>query len=153
MRGRVFGLSNYSVAIEFTKSKKFRLIHNFGAIIGTLLRGRKLALPSFYGANLLSAPELRARIADRVRLERRRTKLTQKDFAEKCGIPLRTFKRFEQGQCDSLEAFLRIVVAFERVVGLELLFPPKQAVVIEVRSPAAALERLQNRLAGRTSRK
>jgi transcriptional regulator with XRE-family HTH domain len=73
---------------------------------------------------------------------------SQKAFAEKCGIPLRTFKRFEQGECDSLEIFLRIVIIFERVVGLELLFPPKQAVVTEVRSPTIALERLKNRIAG-----
>jgi transcriptional regulator with XRE-family HTH domain len=112
-----------------------------------------MSLPGFHEIGLKTALELRTHIADRVRLERRKTGLSQQVFAEKCGIPLRTFKRFEQGECDSLEAFLRIVVVFERVVGLELLFPPKQAVVMEVRSPTAALERLQNRLAGRTSRK
>jgi hypothetical protein len=79
--------------------------------------------------------------------------MTQEAFAEKCGIPLRTFKRFEQGECDSLDAFLRIVVVFERVVGIELLFPPKQAVVTEVRSPTVALARLKSRMAARDKQK
>jgi DNA-binding transcriptional regulator YiaG len=78
-----------------------------------------LALPIFYEASLLSVLELRAHIADCVRLERRKVKLTQKEFAENCGIPIRMFKRFEQGQYDSLKAFLRMVMMFERIVGLE----------------------------------
>ena len=104
-----------------------------------------MSLPDFSSGSALSAPELRSRIADRVRLERRRLKLSQLQFAEQCQIPLRTYKRFEQGQCDSLEAFLRIILAFERTVAIELLFPPKSVVVMDARSPAAALERLITR--------
>jgi len=104
-----------------------------------------MSLPNFSNAKEASAPELRQRIADRVRLERRRLKLSQLKFAEQCQIPLRTYKRFEQGQCDSLEAFLRIVTIFERTVAIELLFPPKPVTLTDIRSPAAALERLMTR--------
>lgn len=104
-----------------------------------------MSLPNFSSARSASAPELRSLIADRVRLERRRLKLSQLKFAEQCQIPLRTYKRFEQGQCDSLEAFLRIVSVFERTVAIELLFPPKPVSIIDTRSPAAALERLMIR--------
>ncbi|KIF83049.1 helix-turn-helix domain-containing protein [Noviherbaspirillum autotrophicum] len=104
-----------------------------------------MALPGFHEVISDSAGELRRRIADRVRVERRRLELSQKEFADRCGIPLRTFKRFEQGQCDSLEVFLNIVVRFERVVALELLFPPKPAVVVQRRTLITALERMKQR--------
>ncbi len=104
-----------------------------------------MSLPDFSNANGLSALELRFRIADRVRLERRKLRLSQHKFADQCHIPLRTYKRFEQGQCDSLEVFLRIVRAFERIAAVELLFPPKPISISDVRSPTAALERLLSR--------
>lgn len=111
-----------------------------------------MSLPDFSNASGLSAPELRSRIADRVRLERRKLKLSQYNFADQCRIPLRTYKRFEQGQCDSLEAFLRIVRAFERIAAVELLFPPKPISIADVRSPTAALERLMSRAQGKSAK-
>ena len=107
-----------------------------------------MALPDFTSANGLSAPDLRVQIADRVRLERRKLRLSQRKFADQCRIPLRTYKRFEQGSCDSLEAFLRIVCVFERIAALELLFPPKAFAIAENRSPTAALDRLLKRAEG-----
>lgn len=104
-----------------------------------------MSLRDFSGAGALSVPELRLRIADRVRQERRRLKLSQLKFAEQCQIPLRTYKRFEQGKCDSLEAFLRIVAVFQRTVAIELLFPPKPVGIADLRSPTAALGRLMTR--------
>lgn len=108
-----------------------------------------MSLPGFHEIGSKSATELRVHIADRVRLERRRDGLSQKDFADRCGISLRTFKRFEQGECDSLEAFLRIVITFDRIVALELLFPAKPAAVVEARSAPVLLERLRSRVTGR----
>jgi transcriptional regulator with XRE-family HTH domain len=105
-----------------------------------------LGLPGFHESGLLAAPELRALISNRIRIERRKARLSQRQFADKCGIPLRTFKRFEAGQCDSLEAFLRIVICFERTVALELLFPPKPAAIVEPRSAGAVLERIKARI-------
>jgi transcriptional regulator with XRE-family HTH domain len=72
--------------------------------------------------------------------------MNQREFAEICGISLRTFKRFENGNCDSINIFLSIVIMFERVSAIELLFPPKDPITIEPRTPMAALERLKNRI-------
>ena len=106
-----------------------------------------MSLPGFHEIGPKSALELRAHLADRVRLERRRIGLTQQEFAQRCDIPLRTFKRFEQGECDSLEVFLRVAITFERISALELLFPAKPAAVVEARSAPVLLERLKSRIA------
>ena len=86
-----------------------------------------------------------AGIADRVRRGRSEMKYSQHGFAELCGVPLRTYKRFELGQCDSLNVFIRIVVAFDRVAALNLLFPPQRTEINTVSAPAA-LARLRRRL-------
>lgn len=112
-----------------------------------------LPLPLFRESTHSPVELLRKQLSDRVRLERRQLGLSQKDFADKCGIPLRTYKRFEKGDCDSLDAFLRIVKAFERVITLDLLFPGKPVVLTEVRSPTAALARLMNRVAEQAEKK
>lgn len=109
-------------------------------------RGARMSVPSFHDSLGADVHRLRQLIADRVRLERRRRRLTQKEFASFCGVALRTYKRFESGTCDSLEAFLSIVVAFERVVALELLFPPKETAELKPRGPEAALEALRARV-------
>ncbi|MVW64326.1 helix-turn-helix domain-containing protein [Massilia sp. NEAU-DD11] len=105
-----------------------------------------MSVPSFHEGLGTDVPGLRQLIADRVRLERRRKRLTQKEFADFCGVALRTYKRFESGTCDSLEAFLSIIVAFERVVALELLFPPKEAAELKPRGPEAVLGALRARV-------
>ena len=97
-----------------------------------------MSLPGFHQLSACSATELKTHIADRIRLERRRLSLSQEAFAAKCGIPLRTYKRLEQGQCDSLEVFLQVVIVFERIVAIELLFPPRQP-------PETALDRIRRR--------
>ncbi|WP_019924971.1 helix-turn-helix transcriptional regulator [Duganella zoogloeoides] len=104
-----------------------------------------MSLPSFDQGDV-TKETLRKRLGDRVRLERRRKKLTQKDFADACGVALRTYKRFEAGECDSLDAFLAIVIHFERLVALELLFPPKDLVELKPRTPGAALEQFRRRV-------
>ncbi len=104
-----------------------------------------MSLPGFEYLKSNSAGELCKQISDRVRLERRKLKLTQKEFASLCGIPLRTFKRFELGECDSLEAFIRIIMVFDRVAALELLFPARM-VSVDSRIPTAMLERLIDKL-------
>lgn len=105
-----------------------------------------MALPKFDSQHFNSASEICSQVADRVRFERRRQKRSQSAFAEACGVPVRTFKRFELGECDSLEVFIRIVMEFNRTAGLELLFPPSVSVA-ESRQPIAALERLMSKVA------
>lgn len=73
-----------------------------------------------------SVGELIVAIGSRVKQERHNQGCTQKEFAERCSVTLRTYKRFESGHCDSLEVFLRLVITFNRQAALELLFPPKE---------------------------
>lgn len=89
--------------------------------------------PSFDTSHGLSPEELRRQLADRVRAERRAQRLSQAEFAKECGIPLRTYKRFELSGRITLESFLRIVIAFRRTPALELLFPPSKSIEREPR--------------------
>lgn len=104
-----------------------------------------MSIPSFENARNSTAEEICARIADRVRAERRNLRLSQQEFAIQCKVPLRTYKRFELGECDSLATFIKIVGAFDRIVALELLFPPKQVDPVP-RNALALLNRLVQRL-------
>lgn len=104
-----------------------------------------MSIPSFENARNFTAEEICARIADRVRAERRNLRLSQQEFAIQCEVSLRTYKRFELGECDSLATFIKIVAAFDRIVALELLFPPKQVDPVP-RNALALLNRLVQRL-------
>lgn len=106
-----------------------------------------MSLPKFDRAQNYSANELTLLFIDRVRSERRRLDMSQKEFAERCGIALRTYKRFELGQSNSLESFMRIIIVFKRVVALDLLFP-REPVPIKIRTPVAALERIKKKRNG-----
>jgi len=62
-------------------------------------------------------------------------------------IPLRTYKRIELGECDSLAVIFRALIALDaetaasRMSALQLLFPPKPAPDV-ARTPMATLNRL-----------
>jgi transcriptional regulator with XRE-family HTH domain len=85
-----------------------------------------MPIPSFDQANKLSVQAVLRLISDRIRCERRRLGLTQVVFAARCGIPLRTYKRLELGESDSIGALIRVAQFLERAPGLETLFPPPQ---------------------------
>lgn len=82
----------------------------------------KMSLPNFENVNHETPAKLLGRIGDRVRGERNLLGLTQVEFAQRCGIPLRSFKRFEAGSCDSLTVLLKVAQYFNRASGLEMLF-------------------------------
>ncbi|MFC5477309.1 helix-turn-helix transcriptional regulator [Massilia suwonensis] len=84
----------------------------------------------------------RSLLSDRVRLERKQRGFSQTAFAAMLGVPLRTYKRFELGDSDSLEIFLRILIFTQRTIALDLVFPDPAAVVKQ-RTPLAALDRLK----------
>jgi len=92
----------------------------------------------------MSASQLMRRISDDVRAERTRLKLSQREFAQRCSIPLRTYKRFELGECDSLSVFIQIVKTFGRTLAFGLFFEPKNQ-ELNIRTPVAALERLKKK--------
>jgi transcriptional regulator with XRE-family HTH domain len=82
-----------------------------------------MPLPSFDQANTLGVQDVQRLISDRVRLERRRLGLSQVVFAAQCGIALRTYKRLELGECDSIGALIRVSQFFGRAPGFSSLFP------------------------------
>jgi transcriptional regulator with XRE-family HTH domain len=82
-----------------------------------------MPLPGFETANMLSAGEVLELLRSRIRLERSRLGMSQRTFAEKCKIPLRTYKRLELGGCDSIEALIKVTQALGRAPGLDGLFP------------------------------
>lgn len=68
-------------------------------------------------------------LAMRVRGERVRNGFSQSAFAEKAGVALRTYKRFELSGVGSIETLARILMALGHARGFYTLFPhPKPAV-------------------------
>lgn len=104
-----------------------------------------MPIPDFGGANSLSSSDVHGLLCTRLRAERKKLNLSQQEFAEKAGVPLRTYKRFELGECDSLDVFIRISQAFARAPGFETLFPPLQ-LEVKPRGLEAAIENLMRGL-------
>lgn len=62
-------------------------------------------------------------LAMRVRGERVKNGFSQFAFAEKAGVPLRTYKRFELTGAGSIETLARILIAMGHARGFFTLFP------------------------------
>jgi transcriptional regulator with XRE-family HTH domain len=79
---------------------------------------------------LLSANEkgISKYLAGRARGERVKNGYSQAAFAEKAGIALRTYKRFELGGVGSIETLVRIVIAMDHARGFLTLFPMPQPI-------------------------
>lgn len=107
-----------------------------------------MPIPSFEQANALSVQDVQRLISDRIRHERRRLGLTQVVFAAHCGIALRTYKRLELGESDSIGALIRVAQYLGRAVGFDMLFPP-QPLVRPLRGTEAALHSLRTKLDAR----
>ncbi|MDR6482863.1 helix-turn-helix domain-containing protein [Paraburkholderia terricola] len=67
-------------------------------------------------------------LAMRVRGERVKNGYSQVAFAEKAGVTLRTYKRFELSGGGSIETLARIVIAMEHARGFLTLFPMPQPI-------------------------
>lgn len=70
--------------------------------------------------------ELSRYLATEVRRLRNDAGESQRDFAERAGIPLRTYKRFETHGEGSLETFLRALKTAGRAQYLFLIFPSRR---------------------------
>jgi hypothetical protein len=66
-------------------------------------------------------------LASRVRRMRHSTGESQKAFADRAYVPLRTYKRFELEGRATLETFLQVLRALNRTQYLQLLFPSEAA--------------------------
>lgn len=104
-----------------------------------------MSLPTFNLVEGVSSQQFRRQVSDRIRFERVQIGLSQTRFAEQCGIPLRTYKRFELGYCDSFDVFIKIVMAFGRVRAFELFFVGN-AQDLTLRTPLATLDRLMEKV-------
>jgi transcriptional regulator with XRE-family HTH domain len=74
--------------------------------------------------SLKSRSELFAELVERCRATRLRQNRTQKEAAERAGIPLSTYRRFEQSGQLSLERFVAVLHALNQVAALEQLLTP-----------------------------
>ncbi|AQV93194.1 XRE family transcriptional regulator [Cupriavidus necator] len=70
-----------------------------------------------------SEAEVRQYLAAKVRKMRRDKKLSQEAFAERIGVALRTYKRFESHGNGTLETFVKALKGIDRVHYLFMLFP------------------------------
>jgi transcriptional regulator with XRE-family HTH domain len=104
-----------------------------------------MPIPSFEKANTLPSTEVLRLLRDRVRVERRKLGYSQKQFAAHCGIPLRTFKRFELGGCDSVGVLIQITQGFGRGPGFDMLFPA-QPLPPQPRGMEAVLQSIRSKL-------
>ncbi|MEN8512658.1 helix-turn-helix transcriptional regulator [Burkholderia sp. RS02] len=85
-------------------------------------------------------------VAMRVRGERVRGGFTQAAFAEKAGVALRTYKRFELSGVGSIETLARILMAMGHARGFYTLFPqPKPAAQLTVVERVQAMSSTVNR--------
>lgn len=111
-----------------------------------------MAMPDFGSAEALDTEKLIALLRDRVRFERRRHKLSQAAFAEICGIPFRTFKRYESTGTGSIELLVRIAQGFGRARGFDSIFPA-QPLTPQPRGVNAVLARLDEKIEKRKAGK
>lgn len=79
--------------------------------------------------------ECRDYLSSKIRAERKKLKLSQKEFAELADIPLRTYKRFEQNCNGNFDNFINVLRAFDKIRFLEVIFTDglskKRATVID----------------------
>lgn len=108
--------------------------------------GGYVAVHRFRDAKELPPRTVRGRLADDVRKKRNEVGLSQAAFASACNVPLRTFKRFEAGNCDSMLVLIKILQAFGRFDGFDLLFEEARP-VMEARTLLAVEARLQAKVA------
>jgi transcriptional regulator with XRE-family HTH domain len=104
-----------------------------------------MPIPTFEHANAMASDEVLDLLRDPVRLERKKLGYTQAEFAQRCGIALRTFKRFELGGAGSIDLLIRVVQVFGRGPGFDLLFPA-QLPALKPRGIDAALMSIRAKL-------
>jgi transcriptional regulator with XRE-family HTH domain len=85
-----------------------------------------------------NAEQIAKYLAMRVRAERVRNGHSQQLFAEKAGVALRTYKRFELSGDGSIETLVRILMGLEHARGFFTLFPQPH-----LPAPVTLSERIQ----------
>jgi len=86
-------------------------------------------------------------LTDRVRQVRRESGLSQKEFAQACAIPERTYKRIEAGKCDSLTNLVKIICYLDRQASFNLFFLDEKLPNVPRSAPQRALALEKRRVA------
>ncbi|MDA9589766.1 helix-turn-helix domain-containing protein [Opitutales bacterium] len=90
--------------------------------------------------------ELLRELVERCRDARLRQNLTQAEVAARAGIPLSTYRRFEQVGHLSLERFVGVLHALNQVENLEqFLQPPPVRDLRELESPVKTRQRARRK--------
>ena len=91
---------------------------------------------------LKSRAELLQELVERCRSSRLRQNMTQRETADRAGITLSTYRRFEQTGQLSLERFVAVLHALNQVEALEqLLIPPPVQDLSELNATKATRQR------------
>lgn len=69
-----------------------------------------------------TAPQIAAEVAQRVRQRRKEKKLTQEDLAQRAGLSLGSYKRFEQSYQISFDSLIKIAIALDAEEDFKILF-------------------------------
>lgn len=95
---------------------------------------------------LKTRKEIAQELADRCRRIRLEQNISQEELAQKAGIALRTYRRFEQEGVISLDRFIAIVHSLSRIAEFEnvLLATPIQD-LSELENPKTKRERSRKR--------
>ena len=75
--------------------------------------------------------EIAKSLADRIKQQRKKIKLSQEALAQKSGVSLGSIKRFETKYEISLQSFIKIAIALDLDSNIENLFTTKTYTSIE----------------------
>jgi transcriptional regulator with XRE-family HTH domain len=70
-------------------------------------------------------------LATKIRQARRAEKVSQEVFANRAGVALRTYKRFETHGQATLETFVRVLGAVGRIQYMFMIFPPPKSLAVK----------------------
>lgn len=84
---------------------------------------------------LMTAPQVAAAVAQRVRRRRLDRGWTQAELAERAGLSLSSYRRFERTGQVAFPSLVRIAFALDAVSDLDALFPERPSSLEDVLEP------------------
>lgn len=95
--------------------------------------------------DLLTPHQVQLDLSARIKQRRLEQRLTQEDLAKKAGIPLSTYRLFEQKGQISLSAFIQVVYALNGLQEVNALFThPTWATMDEMLNSASPKKRVRH---------
>lgn len=84
---------------------------------------------------LQTAPQLAQAVADRVRTLRLRRAWTQQELADRAGMSLSSYRRFERSGRIAFQSLVRVAMALDAIDGIAALFPDEPESLEELVTP------------------